>query len=531
MCRSSVRSNVRRISASYVTDPVSPATKSYAAELSSNQMKRQELLASLPIERRSSGRNKNKSVNYAAATGHLSLFPQDHNFQFAFSEIKGAEAEAIISFATPVRKNSQQHQANQTDSTVKKQLQFPQTKEGKDLNELDHSPASADELFMFREDCALRAIEHLRYTLLNVNSKDFFNYAGDLMFLLRNAIFKGVGRVSAAADRTLRVMLERWEVCRIKGEFGRDVESVSRLNDLDSDSTIGHFLVYVECFHAQLEMQYCPQAEIYKRLNQIIISASQHSVDEILRFNPATRTKLPLSSARYCMKCGQFGATATELICSKPLCVKQQNSQAMVHVVDYADLTEALVWTSIFRDMAIEPLTTMNSQVKLEDCFKFIPQIRPYKSLNELVHDNYLTQCYYLTHLIFILSGWGAVKLQPIQLFIEELLFLLNNMQVAIKLKNAELVGEFLEALRILGVPEQHCTMQRGYCYLLSHEKSDKLMRGNWCSASSNFYDRYHTAYCGLIGIAPFQFTAGRDINQHFPSKFHHFFATKPYLL
>lgn len=83
-------------------------------------------------------------------------------------------------------------------------------------------------------------------------------------------------------------------------------------------------------------------------------------------------------------------------------------------------------------------------------------------------------------------------------------------MDVCIKLKDPELVGEFLQALRILCCPDTHPSMQKGYHYLLTCEKSGK-MRGNWVPATAPFYQRYHAAYCGIIGLADFKFNKERS--------------------
>ena len=103
------------------------------------------------------------------------------------------------------------------------------------------------------------------------------------------------------------------------------------------------------------------------------------------------------------------------------------------------------------------------------------------------------------------MTRWGAVAMTPRPLFVEEYLFLLANMDVVIKVKDPELVGEFLQALHILDTPHDHPVMQKGYHFLLTHEKKGK-MRGNWMANGEDFYKKYHTAYCGIIGMAEFEF-------------------------
>jgi hypothetical protein len=101
----------------------------------------------------------------------------------------------------------------------------------------------------------------------------------------------------------------------------------------------------------------------------------------------------------------------------------------------------------------------------------------------------------------------------PRPLFVEEYLFLLANMDVVIKIKDPELVGEFLQAMHILDTPHEHPAMQKGYHFLLTHEKKGK-MRGNWMAHSEEFYKKYHTAYCGIIGMAEFEFDRDVSVQQ-----------------
>lgn len=84
------------------------------------------------------------------------------------------------------------------------------------------------------------------------------------------------------------------------------------------------------------------------------------------------------------------------------------------------------------------------------------------------------------------MSQWGHCPLAPHPLFVEEHLFLLANMDVVIRVREPELVGEFLHALHILGTPQTHPTMQKGYHFLISEERPGK-MRGNWIHSGADF--------------------------------------------
>ena len=188
--------------------------------------------------------------------------------------------------------------------------------------------------------------------------------------------------------------------------------------------------------------------------------------------------------------------------------------------VDFEHLTSCLIWTSLFRDISIDPVVLSDATVSLDDFLATMKHIRPYKSLCYRGHDSFRLQCFFITHLTFVLTRWGAVRLEPRSLFIEEYLFLIANMDVVIWLKDPELVGEFVQALHILDTPDDHPAMQRGRHYLLMNERGGK-MRGNWVNTKANYYNQYHAAYCGIIGLAAFEFKAqaqprDRSLDKHF---------------
>ena len=124
---------------------------------------------------------------------------------------------------------------------------------------------------------------------------------------------------------------------------------------------------------------------------------------------------------------------------------------------------------------------TSHSVYNLNVCVNLISRlhiIRPYKSLKQIGEIAFKEQCYFVTHLILALTSWGRYKL-PKQSMIPEFIFLLQNLNVVIKLGDPELAGEFLQSLRLLGVSNESYPIQRGISYLLNKEKSLKG-KGMW---------------------------------------------------
>jgi len=93
----------------------------------------------------------------------------------------------------------------------------------------------------------------------------------------------------------------------------------------------------------------------------------------------------------------------------------------------------------------------LGSQLSLIATLQYLPVFRCYQRLEDIGRDFYKHQCYFLTHLIYVFSDWGEHTLNR-QLFAEEFDFIIRNMVIAIRLKDSEIVGEFLQCLKILQV-------------------------------------------------------------------------------
>lgn len=96
---------------------------------------------------------------------------------------------------------------------------------------------------------------------------------------------------------------------------------------------------------------------------------------------------------------------------------------------DYGSLTDALVWTYLFEQIDIN-LVCNKARACFVDALKNLPYIRRYQRIDELGHDFFKLQCYYVTHLIYVLSDWGRHALQR-SLFEEELTFFVSNLDQA----------------------------------------------------------------------------------------------------
>jgi len=339
--------------------------------------------------------------------------------------------------------------------------------------------------------------------MMKCPKENFAFSGGDIIFLLRNAIFKGEGEVAKQAREVVSMMLGRWDssTCTI----------------ISDNSEPAHVLVFAECLHAKKEMEWCKQpGELEDIVRRLQSAVAAHCTEDILRFD-ATRYVDALPKAPYCKPCGQFRPGMKDGVCPDPACL---GGGAPLRLEDdYEHLTESLVWTSLFRELGIDPVPCADAHVRFEHMLGLIKTMRPYRSLDERGYDSFRLQLYFLTHLTFVLTKWGACPLKHRLLFVEEYLFLLSNLDVCIAMQDAELVGEVLQALHILDVPHSHPAMQKGYHFLIGAEKPGK-MRGNWVLSSSSFYQKYHAAYTGIIGLAEFTFKGDHEFPQEWAKYF-----------
>jgi hypothetical protein len=141
-------------------------------------------------------------------------------------------------------------------------------------------------------------------------------------------------------------------------------------------------------------------------------------------------------------------------------CEKQGNKKAdlkcfncrhlLKKKVDYGALTDAVVWGYVFSVVDI-PIRCQNGIATLKKIVEVLPLARCYQRIDELGHEFYKLQCYFLTHVIYAFSNWGQHCVHR-QLFADEFEFIVHNMSVAIRLEDPEIVGEFIQCLKIMQV-------------------------------------------------------------------------------
>lgn len=175
--------------------------------------------------------------------------------------------------------------------------------------------------------------------------------------------------------------------------------------------------------------------------------------------------------------------------------------------MDYGCLTDAIVWAYLFDELGM-PVECVNGghrvSVTFSDLAALLPSVRCYQTIDQLGHNLYKLQCYFITHFLYVISDWGQHGLKR-ELFHEEFHFIVSNFEAVFRLADPELVGEFLQCLHHFGVtqesdPELWPLLLDGIAFLIDVELKNGA-KGLWVQKGLSVYDRYHSSYCAAVGL------------------------------
>lgn len=348
-----------------------------------------------------------------------------------------------------------------------------------------------------RENAAVRAIKYA-HAMGRKEPNEFEYNAGDVAFLVRNAVPRSTGRVSEAADRLVRDFARRYDA--------------SEAGVLDEYAEHDHLMGWVEMQHAKLELGLLDAKgeldDARRRAARVLASLS---LEDVTRLVPGQlpRGAAPLSEAGYCAACGRFEAMKLGRCPGHAEEGRPECGEPLRRVTCWETVCEAVVWSSVFAELGV-PVRAADGRCSVGDVLRILPALRPYGNRRQMGRDSYQLMCYFVTHLVFVLTGWGAARVDVRRALAEEYLFLLTNMSSVVELGDAELVGEFVHTLRLFGADEWAPAMLQGTRFLLKTER-----RGMFVGADEPYRKRYHAAYCGLIGLAEWTFDSEREFGWH----------------
>ena len=85
------------------------------------------------------------------------------------------------------------------------------------------------------------------------------------------------------------------------------------------------------------------------------------------------------------------------------------------------------VWTYLFDECGVEFTCNDGETITMADVLWALPTVRSnYASVDVLGHDFFKLQCYFITHLVYVMSDWGQHPLRR-ELFLEELQFIVDH--------------------------------------------------------------------------------------------------------
>lgn len=146
--------------------------------------------------------------------------------------------------------------------------------------------------------------------------------------------------------------------------------------------------------------------------------------------------------------------------------------------------------------------------VSYAQVFPWLRELQPYQDPERLPWDEYIDQCYLITHIVFTLNNWGELRLDP-ALLPHEYYFIREHLPVHIKSRDVHLVGEFVECLRAFGASDTDALVQAGMEFLMVEQGSDDL----WDS-DSDAYTCYHATMVAVQALLAHEYRGFGPSNQ-----------------
>jgi hypothetical protein len=138
------------------------------------------------------------------------------------------------------------------------------------------------------------------------------------------------------------------------------------------------------------------------------------------------------------------------------------------------------------------------------DVLKWLPALRPYRGIEGGANAEFYDTVYALTHVVYTLNDYGQMRL-PARLLPEEFVFLRSNLREAVREGDADMLGEFMDSLRALGLTDADAEIRAGTDYLLAHQNAD----GSWGDARErDIYLRYHPTWGGVAALCDYAWRA-----------------------
>lgn len=136
------------------------------------------------------------------------------------------------------------------------------------------------------------------------------------------------------------------------------------------------------------------------------------------------------------------------------------------------------------------------------DVLKWLPTLRPYPHSRRGTENlDFYDSVYALTHVVYTLNNYSQYRLSP-ELLPQEFAFLRDNLTEAIREKDSDMLGEFMDSLRAFGLTDQSPQIRAGMEYYLKHQNRD----GSWGHLDEeDIYERYHPTWNAVAGLSNYR--------------------------
>lgn len=254
---------------------------------------------------------------------------------------------------------------------------------------------------------------------------------------------------------------------------------------LDSESSPALITDYVRAYHAAQAFGVRSQ-RARLRLRAL---AKTISVDDFLGFDP--KREPPPSDLPYVCNCGHW-STRGRRICSATSC-----GALLQRMTRYG------AWCHAFTAAFCGERYGVRLGASYIDVLRWLPAMRPYKTTGRHSARQFYEAAYAITHVVYTLNDYGRYYLCAHWLP-WEYEFLRTHLQTAISINDADMVGEFLDALRAFAVPDSEQDISLAFQYLVDSQNSDGSW-GDWHVDS--LYTGFHATWAALDGLRDFSFS------------------------
>ena len=135
------------------------------------------------------------------------------------------------------------------------------------------------------------------------------------------------------------------------------------------------------------------------------------------------------------------------------------------------------------------------------DVLRWLPSMRPYPARGTVSDDEYYDAVYSISHVVYTYNNYNQNRVSA-DCFPQEFAYMKANLKEAIRDRDPETLGEYMDTLQAFGMTFADPLLQTGAAYLLSQQNPD----GSWGDPHyPEVYGRYHTTWAALGGLQSFR--------------------------